>query len=205
MTNRQRKGMTNDSGNILSTILHSQNPDDRDDWGVPLIRTYSPERARMGTDTDNVYPQISPVRGGSTRMPGDKTMLHEQINDDRVDCGLPVKTSHTTTMANERRMPGDTKTYSPERARIGTRTDCVNAPIVSVEGECIFCSVTSYSTSSRGTISEDHDSAYMTCQNCYSKFCISCIDKLVESIEGFDSIPPTVKRCDASYCLIASV
>ena len=44
-------------------------------------------------------------------MPGDKTMLHDQINDDRVDCGLPVKPSHTTTMANERRMPGDTNMF----------------------------------------------------------------------------------------------
>ena len=56
----------NASGNILSTmLLHSQNADERDDWGVPLIRTYSPERARMGTDTDNVYPPIGLVEGGT--------------------------------------------------------------------------------------------------------------------------------------------
>ena len=57
----------------------------------------------------------------------------------------------------------------------------------------------SYSTSSRGSISEDHVSACMTCNNCSSKFCITCINELVDSIEGFDSIPRTVKRCDATY------
>ena len=102
--------------------------DERDDWGVPRIRTYLPERAQMGTDNDHVYP-----------------------------------------------------------------------PIVPVEGVCIFCSVTSYSTSSRGSISEHHVSACMTCNNCSSKFCITCINELVDSIEGFDSIPRTVKRCDATY------
>ena len=79
-------GSANASGNILSRmLLHLQNADELDYWGVPLIRTYSPERARMGTDTDNVYPPIGPVKGGSTRMPGDTTMLHSQNADERDD------------------------------------------------------------------------------------------------------------------------
>jgi hypothetical protein len=38
--------------------------DERDDCGVPWIRTYLPERARMGTDTDTdqPYPPIVPVK-----------------------------------------------------------------------------------------------------------------------------------------------
>ena len=47
-------------------VERSQIADERDDCGVPWIRTYLPERARMGTDTDNVYPAIGPVNGGST-------------------------------------------------------------------------------------------------------------------------------------------
>ena len=93
-------GSANASWNILSRmLLHSQNADERDDWGVPLIRTYSPERARMGTDTDNVYPPIGPVKGGSTRMPGDTTMLHSQNADERDDCGVPMERSQ---IANDR-------------------------------------------------------------------------------------------------------
>ena len=44
-----------------SKMQSSQIADERDDCGVPWIRTYSPERARMGTDTDHVYPPIVPV------------------------------------------------------------------------------------------------------------------------------------------------
>ena len=187
-----------------TTMLHLQNADERDDWGVPLIRTYSPERARMGTDTDNVYPAIGPVKGGSTRMPGDTTMLHLQNADERDDCGVPMERSHIADERDDWGVPR-IRTYSPERARMGTDTDRVYPPIVPVEGVCIFCSVTSYSTSSRGSISEHHVSACMTCNNCSSKFCITCINELVDSIEGFNSIPQTVKRCDATYRKIIQI
>jgi len=138
-------GSTRMSGDM--TMLHLQNADERDDWGVPLIRTYSPERAQMGTDTDNVYPAIGPVKGGSTRMLGDTTMLHLQNADERDDCGVPMERSHIADERDDWGVPR-IRTYSPERARMGTDTDRVCPPIVPVEGVCIFCSVTSYSSTS---------------------------------------------------------
>jgi len=45
----------------------------------------------------------------------------------------------------------------------------------------------------------------MICNNCSSKFCITCINELVDYIEGFDAIPPTVKRCDATYRKIIQI
>jgi hypothetical protein len=98
-------------------MLHSQNADERDDWGAPSIRTYSPERARMGTDTDNVYPPIGLVKEGSTRMPGDTTMFHGQNTDERDNWRVP-----------------SIRTYLPERARMGTDTDNVYPPIGLVKG-----------------------------------------------------------------------
>ncbi len=89
----------------------------RDDCQVPWIRTYSPERARMGTDTDCVHPTIVPVKGvcgGS--ITGDATMERPHIANGRDDCRVPW-----------------IRTYSPER---GTDTDCVHPTIVPVEGVC---------------------------------------------------------------------
>jgi hypothetical protein len=98
-------------------MFHGQNADKQDNWGVPLIRTYSPERAQMGTDTDNVYPPIGLVKGSSTRMPGDTTMFHGQNAYEQDDWGVPL-----------------IRTYSPERARMGTDTDNVYPPIGLVKG-----------------------------------------------------------------------
>ena len=92
----------------------------RDDCRVPWIRTYSPERARMGTDTDCVHPTIVPLKGicrDSTT--GDATMKLSHIADGRDDCWVPW-----------------IRTNSPERARMGTDTDCVHPTIVPLEGIC---------------------------------------------------------------------
>ncbi len=72
----------------------------------------------MGTDIDCVHPTIVPakgVRGGSTT--GDATMELSRIADGRDDCWVPW-----------------ISTYSPERARMGTDTDCVHPTIVPAEG-----------------------------------------------------------------------
>ena len=63
----------------------SQIADERDDCGVPWIRTYSPERARMGTDTDHVYPPIVPVKGDLTARQRPSKMQNSQIAKERDD------------------------------------------------------------------------------------------------------------------------
>jgi hypothetical protein len=40
---------------------------------------------------------------------------------------------------------------------------------------------------------------YTTCQNCSSKFCTSCIQELIQSIEGFKNIPTKLKQADNTY------
>jgi len=78
------------------------------------------EQVRMGTDTDCVHPTIVPVEGvcgGSTT--GDATMEQQHNADGRDDCRVPW-----------------IRTYSPERARMGTDTDCVHPTIVHVKGVC---------------------------------------------------------------------
>ena len=94
--------------------------DVRDFCWVPWIRTNSPERARMGTDTDCVHPTIVPLEGicgGLTT--GDATMELKHVADGRDDCWVPW-----------------IRTNSPERARMGTDTDCVHPTIVPLEGIC---------------------------------------------------------------------
>ena len=66
--------------------------------------------------------------------------------------------------------------------------------------ECIYCSVSSYSTASRGcTDLQVSQCDYITCQNCSSKFCTSCIHELIQSVEGFKNIPMKVKQADKTY------
>ena len=66
--------------------------------------------------------------------------------------------------------------------------------------ECIYCSVSSYSIASRGcTDLKVSQCDYITCQNCSSKFCTSCIQELILSVEGFKNIPTKVKRADKTY------
>ena len=66
--------------------------------------------------------------------------------------------------------------------------------------ECIYCSVSSYSTASRGcTDLQVSQCDYTTCQNCSSKFCTSCIQELIQSVEGFKNIPMKVKQADKTY------
>jgi hypothetical protein len=103
-----------------TTMELSHIADGRDDCWVPWIRTYSPEKARMGTDTVCVHPTIVPLEGvcgGSTT--GDSTMKRSHIADGRDDCWVPW-----------------ISTYSPERARMGTDTDCMHPTILPVEGVC---------------------------------------------------------------------
>lgn len=98
-------------------------------------------------------------------------------------------------------------TNSPERARMGTDTVPVHPAIVPVNGECIFCSVTSYSIASRGSISklDVSESDYMSCDNCSSQFCIGCINELIESVKGFNTIPPNVKMSDPTLRKIINI
>jgi hypothetical protein len=66
--------------------------------------------------------------------------------------------------------------------------------------ECIYCSVSSYSIASRGcTDLQVSQCDYTTCQNCSSKLCTSCIQELIQSVEGFKNIPTKVKQADKSY------
>ncbi len=39
----------------------------------------------------------------------------------------------------------------------------------------------------------------MTFQNCLSKFCTSCLQELIQSVDGFPTIPRTVKSSDPTY------
>ena len=66
--------------------------------------------------------------------------------------------------------------------------------------ECIYCSVSSYSIASRGcTDLQVSQCNYTTCQNCSSKLCTSCIQELIQSVEGFKNIPTKVKQADKTY------
>ena len=66
--------------------------------------------------------------------------------------------------------------------------------------ECIYCSVSSYSIASRGcTDLQVSQCDYTTCQNCSSKLCTSCIQELIQSVEGFKNIPTKVKQADKTY------
>ena len=80
-----------------------------------------------------------------------------------------------------------------------TDTDYVYHANILVNIQCIFCSVSSYSIASRGCTAVLQVSEYMTCQNCSSQFCTSCINELIQSVEGFKTIPLTVKKTDATY------
>ena len=59
-------------------------PVERDDYRVPLISTYPPERAQMDTDTDTVYPAIVPVNRESQKQATVKniptTLIDRQTN-----------------------------------------------------------------------------------------------------------------------------
>ena len=66
--------------------------------------------------------------------------------------------------------------------------------------ERIYCSVSSYSTASHGcTDLQVSQCDYTTCQNCSSKFCTSCIQELIQSVEMFKNIPTKVKQADKTY------
>jgi hypothetical protein len=145
----------------------------------------------MGTDTDCVHPTIVPLEGVcGDPTTGDATMELKHVADagdiidERDDCGVLIEQSDN---ADERRMGTDTD------------ADYVDKTIVHAEGLCIFCSVTSYSISSHGSISENHSCAYMTCNSCCAKFCSNCINNLVDSIDGCEEIPQTVKQYDTTY------
>ena len=90
-------------------------------------------------------------------------------------------------------------TYPPERAKTDTETDYVYHANILVNIQCIFCSVSSYSIASRGCTAVLQVSEYMTCQNCSSQFCTSCINELIQSVEGFKNIPTKVKLADKTY------
>jgi hypothetical protein len=45
----------------------------------------------------------------------------------------------------------------------------------------------------------------MSCGNCLSQFCIGCINELIESVKGFNMIPPYVKRSDATLRKIINI
>ena len=90
---------------------------------------------------------------------------------------------------------------------MGTDTVPVHPAIVPVNGECIFCSVNSYSIASRGSISklDVSESDYMSCDNCSLQFCIGCINELIESVKGFNTIPPKVKMSDPTLRKIINI
>ncbi len=68
------------------------------------------------------------------------------------------------------------------------------------QNECIYCSVSSYSISSRGcTNIKISQCNLITCQNCLSKFCKSCVQEMIESVERSNIIPSTLKNEDPSY------
>ncbi len=91
-------------------------------------------------------------------------------------------------------------TYPPERALMDTETDTVNPTILPLDSECIFCSLSSYSIAShRSTDDIQEASKYMTCLNCSSEFCSQCIHELIQSVEGFKTVPTSVKKSDATY------
>jgi hypothetical protein len=83
---------------------------------------------------------------------------------------------------------------------MSTDTDDVylNHPNTVNRNECIYCSVSSYSIASRGCTADLQVSECMTCHNCSSQFCTSCINELIQSVEGFKTIPLTVKKTDAT-------
>jgi hypothetical protein len=67
------------------------------------------------------------------------------------------------------------------------------------QNECIYCSVSSYSISSRGcTNLKVSQCNLITCQNCLSKFCKSCVQEMFESVERSNIIPSTLKNEDPS-------
>ena len=84
----QNSQIANERDDCGVPMERSQINNERDDCGVPWIRTYSPERARMGTDTDHdVYPPIVPVKGDSTARQRPSKMQNSQIADEREDYG----------------------------------------------------------------------------------------------------------------------
>ena len=186
-------------------------PVERDDYRVPLISTYPPERAQMDTDTDTVYPAIVPVNRES-KTSHQTTKLHMN----KLSTNIPISQLTTNSPSN---LPTTTQswcnpvekdherddcvplsgTYPPERAKTDTETDYVYHANILVNIQCIFCSVSSYSIASRGCTAVLQVSEYMTCQNCSSQFCTSCINELIQSVEGFKTIPLTVKKTDATY------
>ena len=107
--------------------------------------------------------------------------LHNPV--ERDGCGVPVS-----------------GTYPPERALMDTETDTVYPTILPLDSECIFCSLSSYSTASHGSTADIQEaSKYMTCLNCSSEFCSRCIHELIQSVEGFKTVPTSVKKSDATY------
>ena len=158
-----------------------------DDDGGSLFSTYWPERARIDTDNVHVHPAVTPVDSklilpaNPRKLPS--TMQRSSNPVERDDCGVPMFS-----------------TYWPERARIDTDTVNMHPAVTPVDCECIFCSVSSYSIASRGYTTDIQEiSKYMTCRNCSSQFCSRCIHELVQSVEGFKTIPISVKNSDVTY------
>ena len=116
-----------------------------------------------------------------TSPPSNLPTTTQSLCHDRDNCTVPLS-----------------GTYPPER-EMDAETDNVSQANILVNIQCIFCSVSSYSIASRGCTAVLQVSEYMTCQNCSSQFCTSCINKLIQSVEGFKSIPLTVKKTDATY------
>ncbi len=102
---------------------------------------------------------------------------------ERDDCGVPAS-----------------GTYPPERALIDTETDTVYPTILPLDSECIVCSLSSYSIASHGSTADIQEaSKYTTCLNCSSEFCSQCINKLIQSVEGFKTVSTSVNKSDATY------
>ncbi len=98
------------------------------------------------------------------------------------------------------------RTRSPERALMDADYNnvCLNDQDGAVDcnnnNECIFCSKLSHSIPSRGcTDLQVSQCDFVTCQNCLSKFCTSCLQELIQSVDGFPTIPRTVKSSDPTY------
>ena len=67
------------------------------------------------------------------------------------------------------------------------------------DNECIYCSKLSYSIASRGcTELQVSKRDFVTCQNCLSEICTSCLQELIQFVEA-SKIPMKVKSSDATY------
>jgi hypothetical protein len=101
-------------------------------------------------------------------------------------------------------------TCPPERALMDTDDDNGYARVqdddMLLVRQCVYCSRGSFSKTSRGSTSPQVTSSEsIACQSCSSIYCRSCVLEIIQSVDAFQNIPPSVKTSDPSFLQLLGI